>query len=203
MPSPYIKSLVKLSDKPEKEIEGLWKKAKEITSDTFDKEEIEFEDLEYSYTVGIVKQMLGIKEELLDPSKFLDSGLSAEEYLETLTSNSFSGVLNKHIVNKNTSDDEKKKPKVVTVTKEDDDEDEEEEKKKKEPKDGTGPHGKGDGPGKGKKDGSGLEDKKDKKKTKEEIEIEEELDKIKEFSDTIDWGSELDKMMESQNENNL
>jgi len=198
MPSPYIKSLSKLSGKPDKEIEKLWKKAKDIASDTFDKEEIEFEDKEYSYTVGIVKEMLGIKEEILDPSKFLNSDFSAKEYLETITSSGFPS-LDKHIVNKNPLDDKDKNPKVIDIEKE----------KGFESKDGTGPHGKGLGPGKGKKDGSGKDKKgeieidilegDEPKITKSESYLKSELSKL----DDLDWGKELDKMSEVMNENNL
>lgn len=118
MLSPYIRSLVKLSGEPEEKIEKLWKEAKKISMDTFGKKEEEFEDKEYSYTIGIVKQMLGIKEEILDPSKFLESDLSASDYLETVTSGGFPS-LNKNIVNKN-GGPEKSDLDVVEIQKDDD-----------------------------------------------------------------------------------
>jgi hypothetical protein len=115
MPSPYVKSLSKETGKPESEIEKLWSKAKDITSDTFNKKEKDFEDKEYSYTVGIVKNMLGIKEELLDPSKFLNSDLSAREFIETVTSSSFPS-LDKNLIPP--EEDEEEPEEELKITKE-------------------------------------------------------------------------------------
>jgi len=84
MPSAYVKNLAKETGKSEAEIEKLWKKAKEITSETLGTKESDFGSKEYKYTVGIVKNMLGMKEELIDPSKFLNSDLGAKEYLEAV-----------------------------------------------------------------------------------------------------------------------
>lgn len=92
MPSAYVKSLSKETGKSTNELEKLWDKAKKITSETFNKTEDEFGSKEYSYTVGIVKNMLGLKEELLDPMNFLMSEMSAEQYIETVTSGSFSDI---------------------------------------------------------------------------------------------------------------
>lgn len=89
MPSPYIRSLSKETGKPEAEIEKLWNKAKDITSDTFGKPEDDFGSKEYKYTVGIVKNMLGLDEKVLDPTYFLKSGKTAKEFIETLTSAQF------------------------------------------------------------------------------------------------------------------
>lgn len=97
MPSPFVKSLAKTSGKSEAEIEKFWKKAKEITSDTFNKKEADFGDKEYAYTTGIVKQMLGMKEEVLDPTTFLESDLTAKEYIEAVTSSAFPS-LDKHLI---------------------------------------------------------------------------------------------------------
>lgn len=84
MPSAYVKNLAKETGKSEAEIEKLWKKAKEITSETLGTKESDFGSKEYKYTVGIVKNMLGVKEELIDPSKFLNSDLGAKDYLESV-----------------------------------------------------------------------------------------------------------------------
>ena len=89
MPSPWIKKISKETGKSEKEIEKLWDKAKIITSEEFGKKEDQFGNKEYSYTVGVVKNMLGVDESLLNPAKFLESELSAEKYLETLVSSKF------------------------------------------------------------------------------------------------------------------
>lgn len=119
MPSPYIKSLSRETGKPESELEKLWSKAKEITSDTFNKKESEFGEKEYSYTVGIIKNMLGLKEEVLNPAKFLESEMSAREYIETITSSAFPS-LDKDLVppEKEEDDEEKKDPTIITKEKE-------------------------------------------------------------------------------------
>lgn len=119
MPSPYIKSLSRETGKSESELEKLWSKAKEITSDTFNKKESEFGEKEYSYTVGIIKNMLGLKEEVLNPAKFLESEMSAREYIETITSSAFPS-LDKDLVppEKEEDDEEKKDPIIITKEKE-------------------------------------------------------------------------------------
>lgn len=91
MPSAYVRNLAKETGKSTAEIEKLWKKAKEITAETLGTKEADFGSKEYKYTVGIVKNMLGVKEEIIDPSKFLNSDLNAKEYLEAvLVSSNFS-----------------------------------------------------------------------------------------------------------------
>ena len=118
MSSPYIKSLSRETGKPESELEKLWSKAKEITSDTFNKKESEFGEKEYSYTVGIIKNMLGLKEEVLNPAKFLESEMSAREYIETITSSAFPS-LDKDLTPPEEEDKEKKKdPIIITKKKE-------------------------------------------------------------------------------------
>jgi hypothetical protein len=60
MPSNYIKSLADKLGKSEEEIENKWKKAKKIAKDEgMDEGTDEF----YAYVTGIVKKMLGLKEE--------------------------------------------------------------------------------------------------------------------------------------------
>lgn len=117
MPSPYIKSLSRETGKSESELEKLWSKAKEITSDTFNKKESEFGEKEYSYTVGIVKNMLGLKEEVLNPAKFLESEMNAREYIETITSSAFPS-LDKDLTPPEKEDDKEKKKDPIVITKE-------------------------------------------------------------------------------------
>lgn len=106
MPSPYVKSLSKETGKSVAEIEKLWDKAKEISSDTFGKPESDFGAKEYKYTVGIVKNMLGINENILDPSFFLKSGKSARDFIrETVVSANFSIGDENPVVNKNKDED--------------------------------------------------------------------------------------------------
>jgi len=90
MPSAYVRSLSKETGKSVSEIEKLWDKAKEITSETFNKDEDEFDDREYKYSVGIVRNMIGLDERVLDPTNFLNSDKSAKDYIETITSANFS-----------------------------------------------------------------------------------------------------------------
>lgn len=172
MASPYVKKLAKDFGKSEKEMEDLWSKAKEITSETFNKKEIDFSEKEYSYTTGIIKNMLGIKEDVLDPSKFLNSELNAREFIETSISSAFPS-LDKHL-----------------IPPEEEEENEEELGRSKQ--DGTGPYGLGNGPGQGKKDGSGLKS--------EATNYDYEPLEMIETSDIDDeeWGRALDEMLEKE-----
>lgn len=106
MASPYVKKLAKDFGKSEKEMEKHWNKAKNITSDTFNKEEFQFGEKEYNYTIEIIKNLLGIKEEVLDPSVFLNSDLNAKEFIETITSSSFPSLDKNLIPPKKKEDDE-------------------------------------------------------------------------------------------------
>jgi len=91
MPSPYIKKLAKETGKSEKEVEKLWRKAKDIAAEEFGKAEKDFGSKEFAYTTGVVKKMLGVDESILNPSIFLESKYSAKDYLEeVVTSASFS-----------------------------------------------------------------------------------------------------------------
>ena len=133
MPSPYIKSLVNSTGKSEKELEKLWKKAKEITSEEFGKSESDFGREEFAYTTGVVKKMLGVDEAILDPVNFLDSKLSAREYIEEVTTSSQFNIGNVKPPKKKDEEEPETEPE-----KKDDEEDEEDEekkdKKKEEPK---------------------------------------------------------------------
>lgn len=110
MPSPYVNKLSKETGKSVAEIEKLWNKAKDITADTFGKSEDDFGTKEYKYTVGIIKNMLGVNEKILDPSIFLKSGKSAKDFIkETVTSANFTiGDVNPVSVSKDANDGEEK-----------------------------------------------------------------------------------------------
>ena len=89
MPSPFVNQIAKTYGKSSAEAESLWTKAKEIASDTLGIPEDKFTSKEYAYTSGIVKNMLGIKEELNDPEIFLSSKVGVREFIETVVSSSF------------------------------------------------------------------------------------------------------------------
>lgn len=171
MPSGYVKNLAKETGKSEAEIEKLWKKAKGITSETLGTKESDFGSKEYKYTVGIVKNMLGVKEELIDPSKFLNSDLGAKDYLESVVVSSNFSIGN--VI----PPADKKDRDVLGV----------------QVRDGSGPHGRGVGPGEGKKDGSGLP--KDEEEDEEEDD-EEEKEERKEDNDNYPV-DELDRILDS------
>lgn len=91
MPSPWVKKLSRELGKSEREIESLWIRAKKITSEEFGVSDENFTDKHYSYTVGIVKKMLGMDEAIMDPVLFLKSEKTAKEYLESvMVSSNFS-----------------------------------------------------------------------------------------------------------------
>lgn len=94
MPSPYVKKLSKETGKSVDEIEALWTKAKNITAQHFDVNISDFGDKEYSYTVGVVKNMVGLDEKVLDVSFFLESDKSAAAFIEDI---SISGPLDAQI----------------------------------------------------------------------------------------------------------
>jgi hypothetical protein len=105
MPAPMIDKLVDSSGKSKAEVEKAWDKAKEITSDTFDKKEADFGDKEWSYVTGTAKNILGIKESInnimkFDLNKFLKSKLNAKQYIEeTMTSASLGAITSQMISN--------------------------------------------------------------------------------------------------------
>lgn len=84
MPTPYVQKLAKETGKPVAEVEKLWDKAKKIASEDFGKPESQFGSKEFSYVIGIVKQMVGKHEDILDPAKFLRSKFSAKEFVDRL-----------------------------------------------------------------------------------------------------------------------
>ena len=84
MPTPYVQQLAKQTGKSVGEIEKLWDKAKKIASEDFGKPESQFGSKEYSYVTGIVKKMVGKKEDFIDPAKFLGSPMNAKEFIESV-----------------------------------------------------------------------------------------------------------------------
>lgn len=90
--SPYVRELAKETGKSTKNIQRLWDKAKEITVETYNVAEDDFSSREYEYTKETVRNMLGISESVIDPSFFLNSDLSAEQFIETVTSASFGNI---------------------------------------------------------------------------------------------------------------
>jgi len=91
MPSPYLKKLAQELGKSEKELEKYWSKAKTLAAETFGVTEGDFKSREYKYSVGIVKQMLGMNESI-NASSFIQSGKNAKDFVEdaVVTSGDFS-----------------------------------------------------------------------------------------------------------------
>ncbi len=90
MVSPYVKKLSRETGKSEKEISGFWDKAKKIAQETFGVKEDDFTTEHFEFAIETVKNMLGLSEEVVNPANFLQSELNAKEYIETVTSGSFS-----------------------------------------------------------------------------------------------------------------
>lgn len=105
MVSPYVTKLVKITGKSESEIEKLWVDAKKITSETLGKTEDQFSKREYDYAYGIVMNILGRKESVLNPEIFINSEKSAKEFLEDMISADLN-LPNDPIVIKKKDDDE-------------------------------------------------------------------------------------------------
>ena len=84
MPSNIIKGLAKKARVSVSEVEDKWKKAVDIAEETFGKKERNFDDNDYAYVTGIVKNMLGIREnkKTLSTTDYIESSLSAKEWLE-------------------------------------------------------------------------------------------------------------------------
>ncbi|MBD3216574.1 MAG: hypothetical protein GF311_28425 [Candidatus Lokiarchaeota archaeon] len=87
MPLEIIKKYAALTGKSIKKVEDLYDQAKEITSETFGVSERNFSDREYSYTQGVLKNMLGIKESYL--RDFLDYKGDVSQFLEMVVSSQF------------------------------------------------------------------------------------------------------------------
>lgn len=88
MPTPFVKKLASETGKSIEDIEKFWDKAKKITADKFSIPESKFESEQYAYCVGIVKNMVGVDEDLMDPEKFISSDKNAHEYIEDIMTSS-------------------------------------------------------------------------------------------------------------------
>ena len=78
-----ISSLAKKTGKSVPEVEKLWKKAVDITMDTFGNKEKDFKDKHWKYTVGVLKNSLGLKESTEIVEDFLSSDKSAREFVKS------------------------------------------------------------------------------------------------------------------------
>ena len=105
MPSPYVNKLVKDTGKSVAEIEKKWNDAKRITAETLGKDEDDFGKTEYDYAYGIVMNMFGKNEAVLNPEIFLNSGKSAREFIEEVISSDFKIGDENPIVHKDDEDD--------------------------------------------------------------------------------------------------
>lgn len=93
MPSKTVISFAKKTGKSVKEVEKLWNEAKEVASDTFGKSEEEFSSKEWSYTIGVLKNMLGLDESKLMLESFLSTEKSFDDFIvETQSSGSVSAT---------------------------------------------------------------------------------------------------------------
>lgn len=105
MASPYVTKLIKMTGKPEAEVERAWEEAKKITVETLGKTEDKFGKTEYDYAVGIVMNMFGKKEAVLNPEIFLASDKPAREFIEEVISSNFD-LGTGPIINKKKDDEE-------------------------------------------------------------------------------------------------
>lgn len=108
MASPYVNKLVKDTGKSVAEIEKKWDEAKRITAETLGKNEDDFGKTEYDYAYGIVMNMYGKKEAVLNPEVFLNSGKSAREFIEEVISSDFSIGDDNPVIHKDDEDPEEK-----------------------------------------------------------------------------------------------
>jgi hypothetical protein len=88
MPSPYVKKLAQETGREISEIESRWSEAKNLAAESLGKPESDFLDEDYKYVVGTLKNMLGIHEGL-KVKDFLDSGVNARDFIETVISSQF------------------------------------------------------------------------------------------------------------------
>lgn len=113
MVSPYITKLMNMTGKSENEIEKVWTEAKKITAETLGKTEDQFSKKEYDYAYGIVMNILGRKESVLNPEIFINSEKSAKDFLEEVISSDFTFPDDPIVMKKKKDDDEDKKEEVV------------------------------------------------------------------------------------------
>lgn len=89
--SPYVKNLMNLTGKNEKEVYRAWKKSQELTSENFGMEIDDFERKQYEYAVETAKNLLGMKEDVTVRS-FYESEKSAADYIEEVMTSGNIGV---------------------------------------------------------------------------------------------------------------
>lgn len=94
MVSPYVKKISKETGMGTDEVKELWAKSKAAISEKVGKEEEEFSKADFESTEEHLYSMLGLNEYTTDPSKFLRSGKSAKEFIETMVSGNFQGSIN-------------------------------------------------------------------------------------------------------------
>jgi hypothetical protein len=90
MPNNIVVSFSDKTGKSVDEVEALWDKAVEITQDTFGSNKKNFGNKEYKYTVGVLKNMLNIKENKKSIMKlFLENKDTVDSFIENVISGSF------------------------------------------------------------------------------------------------------------------
>lgn len=110
MPNNIVKGLADKSNKSIKEVEKLWNDAKNIAEEELGKKEKDFNDYDWKYVTGILKNMLDIKESYV--INFLDSDMNAKQFIETVISGQFSAIqdspiqFKKNIIDDDDDDDE-------------------------------------------------------------------------------------------------
>lgn len=118
MPSPFLQKLAKETNKKEKDLEKFWNQAKAIAVDSFGKPEEKFTSKEYAFVATTTKRLAGIRE-AIDINEFLESELSADEFLEAMISSTFSAQLDKTAIvppKKDEEDEEKRSKKDIRPT---------------------------------------------------------------------------------------
>ena len=87
MPTPVLKDLAKKWGVKLDKLEKYWDEAKKITQDEFNKKEKDFTDKDWAYTMGIVKNMAGVKEKVIESTtlSFLESDKSAKEFFSEIS----------------------------------------------------------------------------------------------------------------------
>lgn len=104
MPNNIVKGLADKSNKSVKEVEKLWDEAKNIAEQELGKKEKDFNDRDWKYVTGILKNMLDIEESYT--VDFLNSKLNAKQYIETVISGQFSAIQDNPLQFKKDDDDE-------------------------------------------------------------------------------------------------
>jgi len=113
MISPFVKKLIKETGIDEKKAVETWNEAKEKVSQKHNKKEEDFEEKKYLAVYNNAKKILGISEENIKPSDFLNSDLDANTFIEQVVSGDFDiGDIKKSDKKK----DKKKKRKYVVHT---------------------------------------------------------------------------------------